>query len=303
MKTRIVLLMMIPLVSFGQGRNNVESTLEVLNIQTGEREVIHKDTIHFEAPNWSRDGTYFILNSRGKLFKLVRGEDRWEEIDTDFAQRCNNDHGISPDGKQLVISHYTEVAGGAAGSAIYILPVTGGVPVKVTGKVPSYWHGWSPDGKTLVYVGRREGEYDIYSISVDGGDETRLTRCPGLDDGPEYSADGKYIYYNSFCSGRMEIWKMEADGSNPAQLTDDPCSNWFPHPSPDGRYLVYLSYITDQQQGHPFGKDVKLRLMDLENGKIKDLTEVFFGGQGTINVPSWSPDSREVAFVSYRLLE
>lgn len=303
MKTRIALLMMIPLVSFGQGRNNVESILEVVNIQTGQREITFKDTIHFEAPNWSRDGKYFILNSRGKLYKLVRGEDCWEEINTDFARRCNNDHGISPDGKQLVISHHAEGPGGSSGSTIYTLPVTGGVPTRITEKVPSYWHGWSPDGKTLAFVGQREGEYDIYSIPVTGGEETRLTRCTGLDDGPEYSADGKYIYYNSFCSGRMEIWKMDADGSNPAQITDDPYSNWFPHPSPDGRYVVYISYITDQKQGHPFGKDVKLRLMDLENGKIRDLTEVFFGGQGTINVPSWSPDSKEVAFIRYRLLE
>ncbi len=303
MKTITAILLLFPMILFGQQRNNIESSLEVVDIASGSRETIVTMKILFEAPNWSRDGKYYILNSSGKLYRLNRGEDQWKEIDTDFARRCNNDHGISPDGSQLVISHHSEGPEGSSGSAIYILPIGGGVPERITEKVPSYWHGWSPDAKTLVYVGQRNGEYDIYSISTNGGKETRLTECPGLDDGPDYSADGEYIYYNSYCSGKMEIWRMDADGGNQQQLTNDQYSNWFPHPSPDGKHVVFLSFIEDQEQGHPFGKDVKLRIMDPDGSNIRDLTDVFFGGQGTINVPSWSPDSKKVAFVTYRLLE
>ena len=175
--------------------------------------------------------------------------------------------------------------------------------MKITEKTPAYWHGWSPDGKTLAFVGERNGDYDIYTIPVNGGEETRLTTSKGLDDGPDYSPDGKNIYFNSYQSGHMHIWRMDVDGNNQIQLTNDSYSNWFPHPSPNGKYIVYISYLQDQEQGHPFGKDVKLRIMDLKTQKIRDLTDVFFGGQGTINVSSWSPDSKEVAFVSYKILE
>lgn len=291
------------MMSFGQTESNIESTLETVNVKTGKRQVILKGKEHFEAPNWSPDGKYFIINSNGKLYKVDCKGKKKELINTGFATRCNNDHGISPDGKQLVISNEIEVSPGNYSSAIFILPVTGGEPKLITENTPSYWHGWSPDGKTLTYVGRRNDEYDIYTIPVTGGKEKQLTSSVGLDDGPEYSPDGKYIYYNSFETGRMQIWRMGAEGSSPEQLTNDEYANWFPHPSPDGNYIVYISYIEDQKEGHPFGKDVKLRLMNLNTGKIRDLTEVFFGGQGTINVPSWSPDSKKVAFVSYRNIE
>jgi len=97
----------------------------------------------------------------------------------------------------------------------------------------------------------------------------------------------------------MQIWRMNADGSNPEQLTTDENSNWFAHPSPDGKWIAYISYQSDEKQAHLFGKQVKLRLMDVKTKEIKDLTPVFFGGQGTINVPSWSADSKKIAFVSY----
>jgi TolB protein len=218
-------------------------------------------------------------------------------IDTGFATRCNNDHGISPDGKELVISDQSQ---GDRKSLIYILPAAGGSPRKVTPLGPSYWHGWSPDGKTLVYCAERGGEYDVYSIPAAGGEEKRLTSEKGLDDGPEYSPDGKYIYFNSDRSGRMQIWRMDADGANPTQITDDEYNNWFAHPSPDGRWLVFLSY-EKEVSGHPANKDVQLRLMPIGGGPIRVLAKLF-GGQGTINVPSWSPDSRQVAFISYRLV-
>ena len=162
--------------------------------------------------------------------------------------------------------------------------------------------GWSPDGRTLAYCAERGGDFDIYTISVHGGKETRLTDAPGLDDGPDYSPDGKYIYFNSDRSGQMEIWRMKSDGSDQVQFTPgDDYNGWFAHPSPDGKWIVFLSY-DKSVKGHPPDRDVVLRLMSTSGGGPKILATLF-GDQGTINVPSWSPDSKYVAFVSYRLVK
>jgi Tol biopolymer transport system component len=305
---RVLLLsgVIVPNSVLGQADGTIRSTLRTVEIQSGRIETVHSDDRHFEAPNWSPDGQFFVVNSQGRLYRLLaRGEKHLEEIPTGFATRANNDHGISPDGRYLVLSHHAEehIADPEQdwlASSIYILPIAGSTtPVKVTTKAPSFWHGWSPDGETLAYVGLRDDEWDIYAIPVGGGEERRLTSCPGLDDGPDYSPDGAFIYYNSFCSGTMEIWRMRSNGSEPEQLTRDDYSNWFPHPSPDGRWVVYLAYLEDQGESHPFGRQVKLRLMDVRSDSVRDLTPPFFGGQGTLNVPSWSPDSRRVAYVTY----
>jgi TolB protein len=285
----------------GKGQAKVESIIETVDIETGKRTVVHQALQHIEAPNWSRDGSYLVVNSEGLLYRLPLkgGELQW--INTGFARHCNNDHGLSPDGKQIVISSQDTTVQGA-GSTIYILPAEGGVPRRVTARYPSYWHGWSPDGQTLTYCAERGGNFDVYTISVRGGEEKRLTTNPGLDDGPEYSPDGRYIYFNSYREGRMQLWRMKADGTSPEQMTSDSSSNWFPHPSPDGNWVAYIAYLQPQGQSHPFGKDVQLRLLNLRDGTVKNLTPVFFGGQGSFNVPSWSPDSRKVAFVRYRML-
>jgi Tol biopolymer transport system component len=274
------------------------SLLKTVDITTGRIETVYTADRRFEAPNWSRDGRYFLINSEGRLYRLTVRGGRLAELPIDLSPpRINNDHGISPDGKTLVLSH--EPTEDWQTSSVYVLSIEGGTPRQITTRAPSFWHGWSPDGKTLAFVGRREGEFDIYTISIDGGDEHRVTTCTGLDDGPDYSPDGAFIYYNSFCSGKMEIWRMRPDGSQPEQLTHDQFSNWFPHPSPDGRWIVYLAFLQDQGQNHPFGRQVKLRVMNLRDRTVRDVTPEFFGGQGTINVPSWSPDSRRVAFVTY----
>ena len=279
---------------------NTESSLVLLDVKTGAEEVILTEKRHFEAPNWSRDGKYLIVNAGGLLEKISVGGKKLGKINTGFATACNNDHGLSFDGKTLIISHNDETVASELNSRIFVLPVGGGKPRLVTDLFPSYWHGISPDGKTLVYCAMRNGFWNVYRIGIDGSNETRLTDAKALDDGPEYSPDGKWIYFNSHRTGRMHIYRMKPNGSQPEQLTDDGFDNWFAHPSPDNKSIAYLSYVQDQKGTHPFGKDVKIRLMNLETRQIRDLTPVFYGGQGTLNVPSWSPDGRRLAFVRYK---
>jgi Tol biopolymer transport system component len=274
------------------GQKVLESRLEVIDVDSGERRVVHRETGRFEAPNWSRDGHHLIYNRAGRIYRIPIGGGDPTRIDTGDATRCNNDHGLSPDGKLLAISHAPEAA-----SLVYVLPAEGGRPRLVTENGPSYWHGWSPDGTTLAYCAGRNGQLDIYSIPVEGGEEAQLTDTPGLDDGPDYSADGEQIYFNSERTGVMKIWRMRPDGREQEQVTGAGFADWFPHPSPDGRWLAFLSYDEDVR-GHPPDKQVRLRIMPLAGGPVRVLAELF-GGQGTINVPSWSPDSRELAFVSY----
>jgi Tol biopolymer transport system component len=282
--------------------SDTTSYLQTINIKTGKLDTLLTVNYHIEAPNWHPNG-YLIYNSYGKLYTFDLSTKKIKQLNTGFAQANNNDHGFSPDGKWLAISHAdkNDPSPKQYKSIIYVLPIEGGTPRRVTDEVMSFWHGWSADGKTLAYCAERNGNYDVYSISVNGGKETRLTATEGLDDGPDYSPDGKYIYFNSYRTGHMQIWRMKADGSDPEQLTFDENSNWFAHPSPDNKYIAYIAYTSDEKQQHLFGKNVKLRLMDLKSKKISDLTPVFYGGQGTINVPSWSKDSRQFAFVSYKV--
>ena len=275
----------------------LESTLEIIPISSFDRRVVYHTQDHIEAPNWSPDGKTLIYNSQGLLYKIPVEGGEPVLIPTDFAKRINNDHGISPDGSQIVISDQTKTGR----SLIYSLPIKGGLPKRITPLGPSYWHGWSPDGKTLAYCAERNGNYDIYTIPLTGGKETRLTTAEGLDDGPDFSPDGKCIYFNSVRTGTMQIWRMKTDGTDQEAITTDEFNDWFPHPSPDGKWIAYISFGLDVPAGsHPPNKDVMLRLMNLETKEIQIMAKLF-GGQGTINVPSWSPDSRQIAFVSYRL--
>jgi Tol biopolymer transport system component len=273
-----------------------ESCLEIVSVPTGARRLVHRAIGHFEAPNWSRDGKSLLVNAGGKIFTIPVEGGSLTPLDTGGLSRCNNDHGYSPDGRWLAVSHRETNA-----SLIYVLPSAGGTARKVTLKGPSYWHGWSPDGKTLAYCAERNGAFDVYTTPVEGGPETRLTDAPGLDDGPDYAPDGQTLYWNSERTGVMKIWRMRPDGTAQEPVTSDPAfADWFPHPSPDGRLLVFLSYDA-AVNGHPEDKDVVLRLLTLPSGTPKVLATLF-GGQGTINVPSWSPDGSSLAFVSYRLV-
>jgi len=275
-------------------KSNLYSTLETQSLASTDRRIVRVFPGRVEAPNWLRDGRTLIYNSGGRLYRIPATGGTPQVIDTGFAVRCNNDHGVSPDGKLLAISDQSQ---GDRKSRIYTLPVEGGAPKLVTPNAPSYWHGWSPDGGTVAYCAERDGEFDVYTMPVGGGAEKRLTNSKGLDDGPEYSPDGRHIYFNSERTGRMQLWRMRADGDETTALTDDAFNNWFPHPSPNGRTLVFLSYAADVR-GHPEDQDVLLRRLDLASRKI-DVLARMYGGQGTINVPCFSPDGKRIAFVGY----
>ncbi len=275
--------------------------LETITVADRKRMVIFEKSGRFEAPNWMPDGKKLLFNMDGSLYKINVGGGETEKLNTDFANRNNNDHGISFNGKLLAISHQREGLPGG-GSTVYVLPLTGGVPKLITEHTPSYWHGWSPDNKEVLYVGQRDGKniYNIYKNSIRGGKEVALTDIKAGEhvDGCEYSPDGKYIYFNGNFTGKMQIYRMKPDGSNREQLTFDNYNNWFPHISPDGKLIVIISFPPDiDPNSHPSYKRVTLRIMPTAGGEPKVLAYLY-GGQGTINVPSWSPDSKQIAFVS-----
>jgi TolB protein len=277
-------------------RDYIGSNLEILDVQSGHRKVVYGVSDSLQAPNWTRDGKALIYNRNGRLYRFDLARNSPVAIDTGFAVNNNNDHVLSFDGKMIGISNHSKDDGNK--SIVYVLPAEGGKPARITASGPSYLHGWSPDGKFVIYTGQRNGEFDVYKMSVRGGDETRLTTAQGLDDGSEYSPDGKYIYFNSTRTGTMQIWRMKPDGSNQEQITNDDYNNWFPHVSPNGQWICFLSFSKDVAPGdHPFYKRVYLRLMPIGGGQPKVIAYVY-GGQGTINVPSWSPDSKRMAFVS-----
>ena len=269
------------------------SEIVIFDTTNGSETVILTVDQHIEAPNWTPDGQALIINGGGLLYRLALDAPELMPIDTGFATQCNNDHGISPDGKTLAISDSTE----DGASTIYTLPITGGAPVRVTEKSPSYWHGWSPDGATLAYVANRGAGYEVYTIPVTGGDETQISFDFDHCDGPDYTPDGKWIWFNGERDGQVALWRISAAGGNAQKMTDDNRVNWFPHPSPDGTRILYLSY-ENGTKGHPANKQVELRMMPVDGGDSETLTSLL-GGQGTINVPCWAPDSRKFAFVRY----
>lgn len=278
----------------------IVSVLEIYDLQTSQRTVVREFDDHIEAPNWLADGRTLLFNADGRLYTYDLETGVRSEVNTGFCTRCNNDHVPSPKGDAVAVSHHIPEDGQ---SRIYVIPLDTGKPRLITPMGPSYLHGWSPDGSTLAYCAERNGDYDVYTIAVEGGVETRLTDAVGLDDGCEYSPCGRHIWFNSVRSGLMQVWRMNADGSEQTRMTFEEGQNcWFPHVSPDGQKVVYIAYKKgDVEPGdHPANKNVQLRLMSAEGGESRVLAEVF-GGQGTINVNSWSPDSAKFAFVSYRM--
>lgn len=275
------------------------STLQTISIDDNARRavVIASDHGHMEAPNWSRDGKTLVFDREGKIWSAPAAGGPVELLNTGAATRCTGSHGFSPDGKWLAISCSMP---DKPETRVYIVPSSGGDPRLLTENPASYFHSWSPDGKTIVFTRPSHGSGNIYAISVDGGAETALTTGTGISDDPDYSADGKYIYFNSDRSGSMQIWRMLADGSQPEQVTFDAYQNWTPHPSPDGKSILILSYDKDVT-GHPANKDIALRILNVADGKIRVLVNIV-GGSGTDNTPDWAPDGANLAFVSYQML-
>lgn len=281
-------------------RDDDESILEIYDVETDTHGVIKEFPYLIEAPNWSKDGRYLTYNSDGRIFKFDLETKESTEVPMDFVTNCNNDHVLSPDGESIAVSHGVKEDGK---SRVYTVSLSGGVPRLITPLAPSYLHGWSPDGKTLAYCAERNGEFDVYTISAEGGVETRLTDAPGLNDGPEYDSAGEYIWFNSVRSGLMQAWRMKADGTEQTQMTfDENWNTWFPHISPDRTKVVMIAYKKgDVAPGeHVPHKYVELRLMNADGSDLKTIVELF-GGQGTINVNSWSPDSKKFAYIRYRI--
>ncbi|WP_084625585.1 TolB family protein [Salinimicrobium xinjiangense] len=272
--------------------------MEIIDVENGKRMVIFEKDDRFEAPNWMPNGDHLLFNMEGSLFTIPIEGGEPEKLNTGFADELNNDHGISFDGQMIAISHHVK----DKGSMVFTVPIQGGVPQPVTDEGPSYWHGWAPNNEGVVYVAMRKGKpgYDIYKKPIHGGDEIALTNTREGEhvDGSEYSPDGEYIYYNGSASGTMQIWRMKPDGSGKEQLTFDERNDWFPHISPDGKWIAYISFPTTiPVNSHPSFKRVTLNLMPTSGGAPKVIAYLY-GGQGSINVPSWSPDSKYLAFVS-----
>lgn len=274
----------------------MRSALEIFDLATGRSRLVLETEWLIEAPNWAPDGGSLLVNGEGRLYRVPLDRLELVPVESGFAIACNNDHGFSPDGCWIAISDESE----AGGSCIYLVPAEGGKPGRVTERRPSWWHGWSPDGTTLAYCAERGGAFDIHTIPVGGGAERRLTDGRGHSDGPDYTPDGRWIWYNSSRSGAMQLWRMRPDGSEAAQMTDDARVNWFPHPAPDGRSVLYLAYPSGTE-GHPRDRAVELRLIGAEGGESRPLLTLW-GGQGTINVPCWSPDGRCFAYMRYARL-
>jgi TolB protein len=272
------------------------SHLELLDVASGNREVIYTAPNSIQAPNWRPDGKSLIYNSDGLMYNFDLATRQPAVLPTGDVKNNNNDHVLAFGGNMLGLSSGVDKLGG---SIIYTVPATGGTPRQITPRGPSYLHSWSPDGKLLLFTGQRNDEFDIYRVPAKGGKEVRLTTAKGLDDGAEYTPDGKYIYFNSARTGTMQIWRMKADGSQQEAVTTGEFNDWFPHISPDGKWLVFVSFLKDEVPAgdHPFYKHVYLRMMPLAGGAPKVIAYVY-GGQGTINTPSWSPDSKRVAFIS-----
>jgi Tol biopolymer transport system component len=288
--------------------NRGPSMISVYDRRTGAVEVIYTASQRFEAPNWSPDGKYLLLNSAGSLWKLAldtKPAAAPVKIDLGPITNANNDHGITRDGKMLAISAAVD----KRPSRVWVSAADGSGAKLVAPDPPSYFHGFSPDGRWLAYVAVHDNKADLFRVPVAGGKAERLTSSPSHDDGPDYSLDGKWIYFNSDrANGNYDIWRIPATGAGPdekraQQVTSDDYEDWFPHPSPDGKWLVFISFAKGTK-GHPAGQDVVLRMMPMPGAKLKPaqikIIAKLFGGQGTMNVNSWSPDSTRFAFVAYK---
>lgn len=280
------------------------STLKTIDTNPNYRRafVVQTGKGQMEAPNWSRDGKTLIFDRGGRMWTVPVSGGEASAIDLGGLTDCTGSHGLSPDGKWLAAT--CAMANGVGpehpGRRVYVIPSAGGTPRMVTANANSWFHSWSPDGKTILFTRPANGSLNIFAIPAEGGEEKALTTGTGTSDDPDFSADGQFIYFNSDRAGGMQIFRMRPDGSQVEQMTFDERRNWTPHPSPDGKSVLFLSYASDVT-GHPANKDVTLRILDPETKRVRDVVEIV-GGSGTDNVPNWAPDGKHFAFVSYQML-
>ncbi|AJE47611.1 TolB family protein [Celeribacter indicus] len=271
------------------------SRLMIYDFEEGHAFPVLETEREISAPNWTPDGTALLVNGEGSLYWVDLDAPELLEIDTGLCLRLNNDHGITPDGETLLFSDHTF----GEGAVIWRMALgeEEADPQRVTAKSPSWFHGVSPDGTTICYTAVREGLFGIYTAALDGTGESCVIEGAHHYDGPDFSADGEWLWFNSDRTGASELWRVRRDGSGLERMTDDALVNWFPHPSPDGEKVVYLAY-PEGTVGHPADMHVSLRLWRAETGQTETLVEIT-GGQGTINVPSWSPDGVAFAYVDH----
>jgi Tol biopolymer transport system component len=292
-----------------QARPRYASRITIYDLATGASRLVHQADAVWEAPNWSRDGRFLLANSGGRLFRIPVDGGPPEPLGLDPSLRCNTDHDYSPDGRLIALSASSPAS---RQSQVYVANADGSNHRLVVSTAPSYFHGWSPDGKYLSFVANRDGkQYDIYRVPAAGGNEERLTSDLAHDDGSDYSPDGKWIYLNSDRGGGSNIWRIPADGAGAGdrkaeRVTSDALEDWFPHPSPDGRSLLFLSFPAGTVGHNDRGLPVQLRMIPLPGDRVSDVRArvvvEITGGQGTINVNSWAPDSRRFAYVTYQPL-
>jgi len=280
------------------------------------RLVFESSSVLVEAPNVLADGT-LVLNGNGDLWLLRPPADGDAVLDETALVRVpmpgvpaiNNDHVLDPSGNSVVVSardgDLYRVPVPAGGAAATLTDVTTALPVVRK----FYLHGIAPDGETLAaIVGERteEGVWttDVALVDPATGDPTFLTRDEHPDDGVSFAGD--VLVWNSerFTPGTAQLVALWPGATDPVRITNDDRVNWFPHVSPDGAHLLYLSYEPGVQ-GHPADHRVELRLLPgslVRGARIAVQPETLVtleGGQGTVNVPPWSPDSRWFAYCDY----
>jgi Tol biopolymer transport system component len=264
------------------------SSLGIYDLDTETSRVLFRTPDLIEAPNWHPDG-WFLVNGNGHLWRFSPEAETLEPIDLGGLDRCNNDHGFLPDGRIIFSCHNGQ------GSGIYLLAADG--PRELLAARPSWWHA-AREGQ-IAYACARDSDrvVRIATLDLDSGAERVLTLAQAHHDGPDFSACGNFIWFNSDETGHAQIWRMHRDGSEAAPVFRDENVNWFPHPSPCGRHVLYLAYPPGTLE-HPRDRQVSIWLMDPDGGNRRKLFDLF-GGQGTMNVPCWSPDGRAFAFMRY----
>jgi Tol biopolymer transport system component len=290
----------------------LRSRVYIYDLRDGSSHLVYTADSIWEAPSWSPDGKYLISNSGGHIYKLVllpNGKAQPQKLASPAAYDCNNDKGISPNGEKLAFS---ATVAPNQDSQVFLADADGSHIKLMTTDTPSYFHGWSPDNKTLAFVAQRNGsgQFDIYSEPATGGVEKRLTTNPHHDDGPDYSPDGKWIYINSDRSGKEAVWRFPADGAgaNDAKaemVVSDNLEDWFPHISPDGSKMVYIAYPAGTPSHDPRTVHIAIKLVAIDHDNVAATQKILvngIGGQGTMNVNSWAPDSIRFAYVTYQVL-